>query len=270
MSFLGKLFGGDGDDAAKASIKGAEIAAEGQEQALEYLKEREAIPQQFREEALTKMAGIWGLPGGEGTQEEFLEEIKGSPLYNAILSGRESGEEAIMRRAGATGGLRSGNVQENLYDYNVQLENRALLESWNNNLNALQGFAGLPSMAPTIAQTIAGIGETRGQGQIAAAQASQMGQQNQMGNIMGIANLGIQAYGSGMFSDKALKKNIKKLCEVCGFNWYEFEWNEVGEALGLSGKTYGCLADEVKEKRPDAVSIKDGFQFVNYKLLGIA
>ena len=40
-------------EATRASVAG-------QEKALEYLKETEELPQQFREEAITEMAGMFG------------------------------------------------------------------------------------------------------------------------------------------------------------------------------------------------------------------
>jgi hypothetical protein len=72
-----------------------------------------------------------------------------------------------------------------------------------------------------------------------------------------------------MFSDRRLKKDIVKIGEVNGFNWYSFTWNKLGEALGLKGTTNGCMADEVFLKRPDAVTLKDGFMFINYSALGV-
>ena len=185
------------------------------------------------------------------------------------MGGKEAGEESILRNASMTGGMRSGNVQGNLYDYNVQLENKALLESYNQQMTGLQGLAGLPSLAPMVAQQTGAIGTTLGQGQIAAAQALQSGDQQVAGNLMGMANLGIQAYSSGMFSDRRLKKNIKKIGEHKGFNLYSWDWNIVAQKMGLTGKTVGCMAEEVFSIRPEAVSIKNLFMFVHYNKIGI-
>ena len=117
------------DDATQAPIDAANIQAQAQREALAYLKEREAVPQQFREGALKQLGGIYGLEGGEGSQRETIQDAIRSPLYKSIMGGKRVGEEAIMRTAGATGGLRSGNVQGNMYDYNVQLQNKALLRT---------------------------------------------------------------------------------------------------------------------------------------------
>jgi hypothetical protein len=179
-----------------------------------------------------------------------------------------------------TGGFRSGNVQGNLYDYNTQLQNQALLQSYNEQLQGLTGLAGLPSNANAIASMTAGIGQTLGQGQtaagqaygqgtIAAAQAAQSGSQQGIGNLMGLGQLGIAAYGAGMFSDRRLKNNLEKIGEVNGHNWYMWDWNIVANKMGLEGKSEGVLADELVKTNPECIGIKDGFMFVDYVKLGI-
>jgi hypothetical protein len=50
------------DQAAEAATAGAETAAASQREALEYLKEREAQPQFYREQALGQLASFYGLP----------------------------------------------------------------------------------------------------------------------------------------------------------------------------------------------------------------
>jgi hypothetical protein len=256
-----------GEKAAKATVKGAEISAEAREKALEYLKEREAVPQQFREGALYELGGLYGLEGGTGSQQELINRAIQSPLYQEIMGGRDAGEDAILRNAAATGGLRSGNVNTAMYDYDTRLQNQALLESYNQQLMGLQGLAGLPSMSPQIAETMAGIGDTRALGYTGAANAMQQGSQQNTQNMMALAGLAMKAYG--MFSDRRLKKNIKKVGKINGFNWYSFNWNSVANKLGLSGSTYGCMADEVFEKVPDAVCMKNGFMWINYMMIGV-
>ena len=261
--FIGDVFGG-GDEAAEASIAGAELQAQGQREALEYLKEREAIPREFSEAALKGLGGIFGLEGGTGSQQEFIDSLISSPLYQRIIGGREAGEESILRSASATGGLRSGNVQEALYDYNTQLRNKALLESYNQQLQGLTGLAGLPSYAPQIAGQMAGIGQTLGQGQIAAGQAQQAGIQQGFGNLLGLGELGVS-----IFSDRRLKNNIEKIGELDGHNWYMWDWNIVANKMGLEGKAEGVLADELINTNPECIGILDGFMIVDYIKLGI-
>jgi hypothetical protein len=257
------------DAAADASVQGANIQADYQREALAYLKETEEIPQLFREEALKGIAGAYNIEGGAGSQRDLIDRALASPLYGSIMGGQEAGEDAILRNAAATGGFRSGNVQHNMYDYNVQLQNRALLESYNQQMQGLQGLARLPSNANQIAQQTSEIGTTYGQGIIAAGQAQQQGYQNMGNNVMGAVNLGISAYDAGMFSDRRLKINIKKIGLYKGFNIYAWDWNIVANKMGLTGSTIGCMADEVYPKVKSAVSIKNLFMFVDYSKIGI-
>lgn len=259
-----------GDKAADAAREASATQAYSEREALEYMKEREAIPQQLREGSLKGLGGLYGLEGGTGSQQELIDRAISSPLYQSIMGGREAGEEAILRNASMTGGFRSGNVQENLYDYNTQLQNQALLQSYNQQLQGLTGLAGLPSNVNAIAERTAGIGQTLSQGQIAAAQAEQAGTQQMIGNTMGMANLGLQAYGAGVnFSDRRLKKNLEKIGEVNGHNWYMWDWNIVANKMGLNGKSEGVLADELVKTNPECIGIKDGFMIVDYIKLGI-
>ena len=167
-------------------------------EALDYLKQRERIPQHLREAALSKLGGLYGIgvpastpaavpppvagyPGVPGTQpmtpreyaalqnhaffgntdrsplggtnyyarypwlaqqqaqqpvqeqapvdpgfevggqQELIDYARQSPLYAAIMGNLRHGEDSITRNAAATGGLRSGGVQENLASLNIDL-----------------------------------------------------------------------------------------------------------------------------------------------------
>lgn len=259
MGFVGDIVGGlTGDTAADASIEGANIAAQAQREALEYLKQTEEIPQAFREDALKRLGGLYDLEGGIGSQQALIDRAQESPLYKAIIGAQSEGENAILRQASATGGLRSGNVQEALADYTTQLQNKALLESYNQQISGLTGLAQLPSNANQIAQQTSAVGQTLGQGVIAAGQAEQAG----IGNLL---NLGMQAFAA--FSDRRLKKNVKKIGERDGFNLYEWEWNKIGNAIGLKGKEVGHMADEVEFKIPEAVKVYAGYKTVDYEMV---
>ena len=164
------------NQAAKAAEGAANTQAAWQTQALEYLKETEALPQEYREFALGELAGQVGYgERGDVAQQEAIDRARQSPLYSAIMGGREAGEEAIIRQASATGGLRGGNLQEDLFTYSGQLQNQALLQSYQQQQQGLQGLAGLPSLAPAIAGQMGAIGTTQAQGQLGQAQAQQAG-----------------------------------------------------------------------------------------------
>lgn len=270
MGFVSDLFGGGGGkDAANASIAASETQAAYQREALDYLKEREALPQQFREEALTQIAGALGLEGGEGSQQAFIDQARASPLYAAITGNKKAGEDAILRQQSATGGLRSGNTQHALYDYNTNLENQALLESYNQQVSGLGGLASLPSLAGSIASGTAGIGQTLGQGQVAAAQARLTGQQGGFSNLLGLGQLGVGAYSAGMFSDRRLKCNVRYMGKVRGVRWYRWDWNSKAQALGLNGSSQGVIAQQLQHTHPHLVRVhpKTGYLTVDYAQL---
>lgn len=261
---LDSFFGGGGDDAADASIQAANIQAGAQTEALDYLKEVERLPRQFREGALERLGGLYGLEGGVGSQLEFIEEARQSPLYEAILGGREQGEEAIARHASMTGGLRSGDIQTAFYDYNTQLQNQALLQSYNERLGGLQGLSKLPSYALNIAQTTAGIGQTQAQGITAAEQARQEAGQQGIGNLLAAGKIGAIA---GLYSDIRLKENIHYKGEKNGHSWFSWDWNDKAKEIGLTGASEGVMAHLVYEYMPEAISTYEGFVVVNQDMI---
>ena len=257
MGAIKNIFGGGGGDkAAKESRKASEVQAQYQREALEYLKQREELPQQFREGALTMLGGLYGLEGGEGSQQQLIDHAKASPLYNALMEG---GEESILRQQAATGGLRSGDTQAAL----VGNQNQALLSAYNQQLQGLAGLSGIQSYAPQIASSIGGIGQTLAQGRVAAAQAEMQGSQGGFGNLLGAGQLGLQAYQA--FSDPELKEDIEYIGEINGFGWYKWKWNKIAEAMGLVGESEGVMADEVLEKRPDLISHSLGHMIVDMR-----
>lgn len=173
-----------GETSANAASGAAGTAADYQQRALNYLQERDIVPRGFSEGAMKRLGGFYGLQGGE---EDVMNRYQESPLYANLQAGREQGEDAILRNASMTGGLRSGNVQEALYDYNVNSERNALGQY----MQGLDQFTGYPSYATQIAGQTAGIGQTLAQGQIASAQAQQSG----TSNIIGLAGSVYQGLG---------------------------------------------------------------------------
>lgn len=72
------------------------------------------------------------------------------------------------------------------------------------------------------------------------------------------------------FSDPMLKKNIRKLHDVeDGIGYYEWDWNEEGKKLTGEEHSEGLLAQEVKEKYPEFVSVDPGtgYMKVDYSIL---
>jgi hypothetical protein len=254
-SAAGDLFGGD-DDAGDAAIEASQIQADYQREALDYLKETEALPQTYREGALQALGAEYGFTtDAEGnvvpSDQSITERVKSGEVYQSLLGGQAAGEEAILRQASATGGLRSGNVQEALYDYNTQLENEAFLTAYNQQVQGLQGLAGLPSLATSIASGTSDIGTTLGQGIVAEAQAEQAASQQGVSNALSAANLALVA--ASTFSDRRLKTNIRFIGNRQGIPFYRWTWNARAQTMGFTGECEGVIAQEVEKIKPDAV-----------------
>lgn len=177
-----------GKTAEEAAKRAGATEAQAMLEQLDYLKEINRLPQQYKEQALTELAGLYGEDGG-ANQQALIDRAKASPLYQQIMGGRAQGEEAVMRNAAVTGGLRSGNVQSAMYDYNTQLANQALTQSYGQQLQGLQGLAGLPTNEGQIGQTMANIGSAKADAIMGAANARQQGTQNIMNLGLGVAGL---------------------------------------------------------------------------------
>lgn len=233
---------GGGGSQSKAAIKAAEIAAGSQRDALDYLKEQERLPSQIREGALTQLQSIYGLgDNGQQGRADFIEGIKGDPLYQAQLAGQD---EALLRNRASAGSLRGGGTLSALG--NVQ--NQALLNAYGQKVGGIQSLAGLPSNANQIAQLGSQIGETQAAGITGAAAARAQGQQNQAGNLLGLGQLGILGYGAYSLSDPRLKKDITFVKKINGVKIYKWLWNDLAEKVfNIKGESQGVLTTEHPE-----------------------
>jgi len=115
-------------------------------------------------------------------------------------------------------------------------------------------------------QGLAGAGQTYGQ--LVGTQANLYGQMaNAQGGAIGSAlGMGIGAYSA--FSDRRLKKNIKRVGkdERTGLNLYHFTYKDDPE----NRRFEGVMSDEVREYMPEAVVVSgDGFDRVHYSMLGV-
>lgn len=181
ISYLGAERGADAIEGA------ADTAAASQAESLAYLKEVEKLPRALREEALMGLGGEVGFTFDEqgnivSDGSTMEERALASPMYTGA---REQGAEAIMRRASATGGMRSGNTQDALY----RADSALFQNAYQQQQNLMSGLSGLPSYASDIAGVTTGIGQTQAAGIMGAAQAQQAGYQG-IGNAItgGIGN----------------------------------------------------------------------------------
>lgn len=132
--------------------------------------------------ALAAQQALAGLAGPEA-QQAAIAQLSASPEMQAMV---KQGEEAMLQRAAATGGLRGGNIQAALAQFRPQV----LSELINRQYGRL---GGLTSLGQQTTQNIAQLGQASaaGQGagglQTAANIANLLGEQGaaQAGGIMG-------------------------------------------------------------------------------------
>ena len=225
---------------------------------MDYLKAQNKLPTEIRDQALKQMQSFYSTPEG---QQEMIDRVQSDPLYQQQL---KAGEEATLRAASATGGLRGGGSIADVASY----QNQLLSQGINQQLGGLQSMAGMPTNANQIASMTAGIGQTLGQGQIAAAQNQQAGNQAGFGNMMGLANLGLSAYSANLFSDERLKDNLTKTSGTSNpsVNKYSWTWNDDAKQLGMSGNDSGYVAQEIEKVWPELVTIhSSGYKMIDKK-----
>jgi hypothetical protein len=256
------MSGGSSDSGAEDA---AEVQAQAQREALDYLKSTERLPQALREGALTGLGSEYGLTLGANGKfvsdgKSIVQRAEDSPFYQTMV---QRGEEGVLRNASATGGLRSGNTNEALASVNQN----ALMASYANQLSGLQGMAQLPSNANNIAGSMAGIGQTYAQGMTAQANFGAQQSQNNFNNAMGAGALAMQGYET--FSDERLKDEVVLLGQCNGHNVYKWVWNAAAAALGLVGRSAGVIAQEVEKTHPEAVTERRGYKVVNYDMIGV-
>lgn len=102
------------------------------------------------------------------------------------------------------------------------------------------------------------------QGQLGAYNSAQNANAATMGGLFGLGG-GLGAAGILKYSDRRLKRNIKRcgtLCDGIELYVYQYLWSDVREI--------GVMADEVQKVKPEAVSEVGGFLAVDYSKLGDA
>lgn len=220
--------------------------------------------------ALEQQRALAGL-GGPEAQQAAIAAIEGGAGFQAQV---RQGEEALLQRASATGGLRGGNIQAALAQFRPQMLQQQIDTQYGR-------LAGLTSLGQ---QSAAGVGTAGMQtgarisglyGDIGAAQAGESLAQGQA--FSSVLNLPAQFLGAqyganagkagtamtpglgNIFSDIRLKKNIQRIgTRSDGLGVYEFEYTWGG------GRQIGLMAQEVLGIYPDAVGQSGGYLTVDY------
>jgi len=112
--------------AAGAQVQAAEMGIDEQRRQFDEMQKLLAPYVQAGQPALAGMQNLIGLGGAEA-QQQAIAGIEQSPLLQALT---RQGEEAILQRASATGGLRGGNVQAALAQFRPQMLQQALEQQY--------------------------------------------------------------------------------------------------------------------------------------------
>ena len=272
MGFIRDITGKTAVDAAK---KGGEAQVEQSRLALDELRASKdqglGFLQQFNQ------LGQQGLDQANfltDSQAQF-DFLQNNPLFQM---GLDNANTQTNQMAASRGRLSSGDTLQ-------QLNNNALLTAAPLIGQQKQSIQDLLSR---------GFNTSQAQSNAALGFGSQLGEaQNNIGNAIAgnvtgqanargasannIANMvsgaasnpAVQAGFAALFSDPRLKENIKHIGISGEFNLYSWDWNEDANKLNLYGSSKGVMADEVNNKRPDAVTVKDGYMQVDYKKIGV-
>jgi hypothetical protein len=224
--------------------------------------------------ALEQQQALLGLRGPEA-QRAAIAGIEGGAGYQAQV---QAGEEALLQRASATGGLRGGNIQGALAQFRPQMLQQEIERQYGR-------LGGMADIGRVTQQNLAQIGQSSAAGtgsaglqtgtnvanllsqQGAALAGGELGEAKAYGQLFNLPAqfLGMQMGGGkaggfgNLFSDIRLKKNIKKIStRPDGLNIYEFEY------IWGGGRQVGLMAQEVQGVYPDAVSESGGYLMVNY------
>jgi hypothetical protein len=140
--------------------------------------------------ALEQQRALAGL-GGPGAQQAAISALESSPLFQAQV---RQGEEALLQRASATGGLRGGNIQAALAQFRPQMLQSEIERQYSR-------LGGLTSLGQQSAVGVGTAGQAMGSNvanllaQQGAAQAGGiLGQSAAMGGVLSAVPQGLGMY----------------------------------------------------------------------------
>lgn len=179
-------------DAAAAQAGSAEAGIAEQRRQFNEIQKLLAPYVAVGEPALEQQQAFLGMQGPEA-ERAAIERIRGGETFQALA---RQGEEAILQRASATGGLRGGNVQAALAQFRPALLSQLIDQQYSR-------LGGLTSLGQQSAAGVGTAGQAMGTnvtnllGQQGAAQAAgALGQAQAYGQtITGLSNVAGQYFG---------------------------------------------------------------------------
>jgi hypothetical protein len=245
LSFWDSLTGSAASDASNAAAqdtykKQRSAGKDLREYGNQYAQNFQGLSQQYQPyqsagtDALSMLRSGLGLNGGQGTQA-FTQAYQGLPGYQ---SGLQTGTDAALASANASGRLNSGATLKALQRYGSDYENQrsgdyltrlmglqgqglqATQAGVNTQAQGLQGQLGTRNTSYAGDMNAAG---TIGQGMVAGAQAEQQGMQNLMGTA---AYLGGAALGGPIGT--SLAGLMKPAAASNSTGWNVNPWSTAG------------------------------------------
>lgn len=212
--------------------------------------------------ALQTQLANQGINVGSDAYNSSMDDFgrQRTDAYNTALnSSIASGGAEQSRLFGLQGSARQNAIQEAAYQRAVPINDIATL------LGTAPGVT-MPQFSPApqtaIAPTdVTGPTALAYQGALANAAGNRSTQNAAMGGLFGLggAALGGAAYSGALFSDRRLKRDIKKVGTLDnGLNVYLFRYKHGGPMQ------LGLIAQEVEDVRPEAVGTSCGFLTVDY------
>lgn len=290
MGFVSDLLGGGGDDAADASIEGAQITADAQQEALEYLKEKEAVPSWYQNQAMNALAGFYGLPqftgGSAGVEKPIMPELQSVP--GAVNYNYDTGD----------GIYGTDNSQEIA---RINAENQALMNKYNEQLETYGSAQAQPQIQPAQGQqafidevmaspfyqsniqqgenaVLRNVSATGGLRSGAANEALAQNSQNVLQNLTNQRLQGLQGFTGGAGLESQISDLISGIGKTTGQGTIaagqaqaDASGNTINNLIGL-----GTLATKIPWSDPklktDVIKIgeKNGFNIYSWKWNKIA
>lgn len=196
FSLIGGLLGGGSEKKAVKKATDAQIAAlnrgiDEQHRQFDLTRSDLAPARTALAPSVGGLMDLLGLNGG-GSQGSAIDALKNSPFFKSLFN---TGQEAILQNAAATGGVRGGNTERSLADFGSD----TLMQTIQQQIGNLGSLAGLGLGAT---ESGAGFGQ-----HTADAITSLFGQQGQAkaSGALAIGGINNQMWNSaGSFLDQAV------------------------------------------------------------------
>lgn len=214
FSFVGGLIGGNsakkGADKAAQLQYDATMAGIGEsKRQFDTTRQDYAPYQALGTSAIMPLRDLVGVNGADA-QQTIIDQLKGGPLYSSLI---DSGEEALLANASATGGLRGGNTEEALARFRGDTLNSVIA-------NQLAQYSSLVGIGSGATDAVSNFG------------ANAVAQQNALRNQGAEAKAGAALYRGGinasnwLMAGKTIDDGIKAALGGGGggggMNWSSF------------------------------------------------